>query len=109
MFDFFPRHRRIVVLMRVVGEAIEERGEALRRNVFVENVIAEGGRRGAAGAEAFVFDEGELPVLRRLAELDAELGFEAGRYLVGSADFAGERAADSNELLALGLEPVFLV
>src|SRR5437763_16841722 len=61
-----PSHRRVFVLVRVVGQPVEQRGELPWVNVFVQHVVAQGHRRGAARAKALVFDQRELPVRRCL-------------------------------------------
>ena len=91
---FVPRDRRIVLVVGVVGELVDQLVELINADRFVQRLVDQHGRGGAAGAEAFQLYEGEFLILRRLADLDIELLHQVLGQVARATDFARQRPAD---------------
>ena len=90
------------MMAAAVGGFVDEGGDSRGGEFFVEGVVDEGDGGGVAGAEALELHEGELAVFGGLAHVDAQLGLAGVGDGLVVADFAGDRAADGDDGLALG-------
>ena len=62
--------------MRIFRKRIEKLIKAFRRDIFVEHIVAQRRRGGAAGAEAFILNEGELAIGGGFTGFDVQLFLE---------------------------------
>ena len=90
----FPVDGRIMIIMRVFGEPVDQLVHAFNGQIFMQHVVDEHNRSGAAGAQAFQFDQREPAIGRRFPFLELQLSLQVIGQFAGLTDLAGKRPAN---------------
>src|SRR5262245_60553120 len=97
-----PADVRILEIVRIVRQRVDDLLKLGRRELLVEHVVHKCYRRGATCPETFQFDKRKSPVLRGLSHFNSELFSHRVRELFRIAELARKRPADLDQIFALG-------